>query len=333
MKSFAFRKSAFGAVFAAAVALTGCGGGDDVDPGTGADAGGNNGTATTGTFNHYVTSEIKVGGSVTEATSFGLDLDGKSPANDNVVGKALQQFGGLAMITFDTEIADALNAGSFIILHSVRADALTADTTVSWQVYLGDPKPSCEGDPSCFNGNGSFTLKAGGPTTAKLNGAISGGNYTAQPGNLSLELSLVSGSDPLRVNLIGAKIESSITATTCSGRLGGAIKQTDLDTTIFPFIAAQIQLRVAAEPSCLTVPPGSACPSSIKTLLTVLDTSPKNGMVSSAEVKGVVGAILAPDLDLLKADGTAGTDGVAESVSLGLGFKCAKATFTAPGEQ
>jgi hypothetical protein len=40
--------------------------------------------------------------------------------------------------------------------------------------------------------------------------------------------------------------------------------------------------------------------------------------------------VFAPDLDLFKANGHRGTDGTADSLSIGLGFEAVSAVFTQP---
>ncbi len=321
MKLFSSRL-AYGALIAGALSLSACGGDDDGGNGT-PDAAPNN-TTFTGTYHHYVTNSVKFGASVSEANSFGFDLDGKSPTSDNLIGRTIATFAG--QFDIDTAIAEALTEGEFIILHSVRADALAADPSVSWQVYLGDPKPSPD-----FTGNGTFTVAADSPTAAKLSGAIAGGSYTAQPGTLTLEISITPDGEPLRVELHAARIQATITDTTCSGKIGGAIKHADLDQSIIPFLADQFDARIMADEGCHGAPNTNNCDETSKILLTVFDINPKNQIITAAEVKeSAAVSVLSPDVDLLPEQGPSNA---AESVSIGLGFTCVKATFTASGEQ
>jgi hypothetical protein len=45
---------------------------------------------------------------------------------------------------------------------------------------------------------------------------------------------------------------------------------------------------------------------------------------------GLMQSVFSPDLDLVKADGTPGTDGVSDAVSLGVGFRTVRATLVRP---
>jgi hypothetical protein len=313
---------AVGALLAGSLSLVACGGGDDVD-GT-PDAGGNNNNVTTGTYNHYVTNSVKVGATASEADSYGFALDDKPPTRDNQIGKTLANFASQLMI--DAEIDEALKLGQFVILHSVRADALDADPSVSWQVFIGEPKTS-----PVFDGTGTFTVNATAPT-GKLIGSITGGKYTATPGTVSLALSLSSDQAPLQVTLNGARIEANITATGCTnGKIGGAVKVADLENNIIPFLAMQLDAQVGKDTGCRD--DLNMCETTTRLLLGIFDTD-QNRIITVAEVKAndAVKGVLAPDVDVLKADGTLGTDGTPDSVSIGLGFGCAKGVFTAPGE-
>jgi hypothetical protein len=311
-----------GAMVAGSLFMFACGGGDDNET---PDGGTTTEPSYTGTYNHYVTNSFKVGMNASEARSYGFALDNEPPMLDNQIGATLANFG--AQLMLDAEIAVALSMGEFIILHSVRADDLTSDSSVSWQVFLGEPKMN-----PVFDGSGEFTVQASSPTTARLGGSISGGKFTTNPAyarELQLDLSLAAGQAPLRVTLQSPRIEATINATTCSGKLGGAIKVADLDTNIIPFLANQMNAYVAPCREGNT----AGCTSNHNIVLGLFDTN-NDKTITAAEVKDndIVKGILAPDVDVLKADGTPGTDGMKESVSIGMGFGCVKASFTAPGE-
>jgi len=71
------------------------------------------------------------------------------------------------------------------------------------------------------------------------------------------------------------------------------------------------------------------------TLLQVFD-SDQNGIITVQELENnpLLMIAISPDMDLLDASGkfNLGQDGVKESYSVGLGFTCVPATFTAPGD-
>ena len=206
---------AYGALAAACLSLGACGGSDDggtPDGGTtgGADAGGTVQEPTyTGTYNHYVTNLVKVGANAGEAGNYGFAFDDLTPTMDNRIGTILGTFAG--QLGLDAEIKGALDMGTFIILHSVRADTLASDTSVQWSVFLGDAKAN----PDFTSGNGMFTVKTG-TTASKVGGATATSKFTTNPSfvtTLKLELSLSTMGQPLAVTLVAPRIEATSRAT------------------------------------------------------------------------------------------------------------------------
>jgi hypothetical protein len=328
----------------ASFGLFGCGdSGSTVDGGTSNTI--DSGTSSGG-YTHMVSSEIKVGASITEANGFAFDVDGDANhRKENVLGTTLASLKSIVNVDIDMAISDALTKGEFVILHSVKASS-----PGTWQIYLGDPKAS----PDLTSGNGMFTVKAGqsASTTVKFNGVVDNSRFCkAAPcddatyytngapasGTFTLDLSLLAGSQPLSVTIIGGKLYATLTATGCmNGKIGGAITVDSLKATIIPGLADQLTARIAADGTCKTdVPPYTHCNASNQQIRTNFDKSPNDGVISKDELLNndiIKGFLLNPDLDLLNAAGQPGTDGTPESVSIALGFSCVKAQFTVPGE-
>src|SRR4029078_2213630 len=122
---------------------------------------------TSGTYNHFPNSQLKIGSSANEANGYAFDLDGVA-GKDNSLGGVLAGLNGTLMI--DAAIQSALTAGDFVILHSVRADSLTSDTTVSWQIWLGAQQAMPK-----YDGTGTFTVATNAPHDAIINGTITDG--------------------------------------------------------------------------------------------------------------------------------------------------------------
>jgi hypothetical protein len=328
-----FLRSALGvAVLGLGVSVVSCGGDDgganpDANPGT-PDAGGQ---ATTGTYNHYATSALKIGSTPGEAMSYAFNIDGKGSA-DNALGTAIA--GLNAQLMADAAIEEALGMGQFIILHSMRADDLSSDTTVSWKVLLGSPQPNPK-----YDGTGTFTVAPNAPNDAILNGSISGGKFSGGPASVTIEIAFLAGADPIRVKLNNVRLEANVSANGCtSGRLGGAVEADVLLDDVAPVLATELTARIAADDGCYkpAMPADvSDCDDSNATIRGLLDVNPKDGVISEEEISGdgsVVALLFSPDVDILDAQGNPGTDNVPESVSLAVGFTCVKGTFTVTGE-
>ncbi len=293
---------------------------DAAPPGGSADAS----VPVTGSFVHYVTTSLKMGATGAEATSYGFDLDGDDEV-DNALGNILALVGGF--LDVDGRLAEAVGEGQIILLHSMRADSLTSDATVTWRVLVGDPEPSPD-----YSGNGTFDVAAASPTNAILGGAIAGGIFEGGPSTVTIELSLLEDVPPLTVRLIAARARARVTASGCTeGKLGGAVTRADIESMLVPALAIGLNGVIAADEGCLAS--YADCSTDTRTLLTAFDGN-GNRVITAAEIlESLPGLLLfTPDIDLLDENGQPGSDGEEESVSVGLGFTCAKATFAAPGE-
>ena len=292
--------------------------------------------ATTGTYFHYVTNSMKVGSTVAEADSYAFNLD-CDPGNmaDNAIGHVLA--GLSSMLDTDTSVAASIASGQVILLHSVRADSLTSDPTVSWQVYPGSPTTN-----PVLTGGGTFSIDPSGQTYSPLEGSISGGQYLGGPGKVDLQLGLVAGEPPIDITLAGARIEATCTSTSCTNaKLGGGVSASDMMTKVIPAMAADLNAKIQADGQCSTMcTVANACSSQSTQILDLFDTN-HDCMITAGELESnsLVQAILMPDVDLLDAAGNpcgcstgVTCDGVKESVSLGIGFTTESATFTATGE-
>jgi hypothetical protein len=312
---------------AAALCLAACG----------SDSGSDNVQVSSGTYYHYVTNSVKAGANPGEAAMYGFDLDNDPNHRiDNALGTTLTLATALGL-NIDDAIAGALTAGDFVILHSVRADSLTADPSVSWTVIVGDPKAN-----PTLTGGGSFTI-TGPPVSGTLNGGIAVSNdpagatptFLGGPGTITLALSVLSGTPPVSVKLISGRIQAQCTSTGCThGKIGGAVLVSDLHDKILPAIAMALNTKVHND-GCGPTPPPPTCTSGDQTLLSFFDTNPKDGTISVSEFvdNPTIKSFQMPDMDLLDASGNPGHDGVAESISLGLGFSTASASFMFSGDQ
>jgi hypothetical protein len=317
------------------LALLACGGGDDAgddDDGGGVDP--------AGTHYQFVANEISVPTSAAEVMTFALDIAGNEQA-DNQLGNLLNTLNGLGLDVSTTVDANVQN-GNVIILADIQATSLDAATGVGMSFYLGEnPTPAACTDPelpeTCGNhldGSGSFSVSASSPDNALLVGAIVGGSFSGGPGNVTLELPLAAGTDPIVLDLIGAKAEVAVTADgLMSGKLGGAITDADIRTEVLPAVVTVLADLVADDctgtaPECC---PGDESDSAAAQVLGILDDN-MDCVVTLAELEAdpiIASTLLNPDLDML--DGTEigpDTDGTKDSLSIGVGFSAVAATFT-----
>ncbi len=317
----------------------------------------------TGPFLHLVTNDLIVATSANEEKQYGLDLDLASPPRpDNSLGHAF--------VDAKPTLGIATNCGvgrSLPLLHSIQAADLR-NGDAGWHVYLAKrgALPSFAGadrfavDPigPSFAGHGE----------AYLPGTITDGHFVGGPGTMPLELTVGCG-HLMRLHLYDAHIEADITESSCTGKLGGAISTAEIETVVVPTAAMLMNDLIATCPTpgmCtgfaktardlfdkgITCSSDADCPPDASSCLQA-GISMKcacglpecdgelagDGVVSVHELlsNALMQQLLAPDLNLLDAHGRYQEDpfkrdGVKDSLSVGVGFTCVKASFDAPGE-
>ncbi|HUH02527.1 MAG TPA: hypothetical protein VML75_11050 [Kofleriaceae bacterium] len=326
---------------ALAFSTAACGGGGDDDDGNQPDP--------VGDDNTYVVSKIHMPTTAAQANMFGLNLDGDEQGRpDNALGQILSTLAGQAGGSFDLQeaIDEQVNMGDIILLANVQATALTTATAVGTTVYLGDNPGTAPcvdaNDTVCglhLDGSTTFDVSAASPgrSMATLVGQIVGGKLTGGPGKVTIELSLVQGGEALVVNLVGARVEiGAVTADTLmSGKLGGAITEEALDNDILPALHTILSDTIA-EDCTGTAAPCCEADSTGQLLIDLFDESePQDCVVTLEELKNnsLIASLLAPDVDLFDGDPaddnfSPRTDGVKDSLSLGIGFNAVGGVFT-----
>jgi hypothetical protein len=279
----------------------------------------------------YVVSEANVPVSNTQAAEFGLDLDGDKIA-DNQLGAVLA---ALAANKFEVQkaITGALSTGDIILLVDLQTKSFSSSGGTGLQVKLGDtvtamPRPcSSTSDTVCrhhLDGTGTFTLAAGSPDNAAVAGKIAGGTFNGGPGDISLKIALGSPTG-IQLDLIGARAKASGISETGIETLtvAGALTQEDLNDQVIPAIHSQIVPIVTAQCMMPTMPPGCGCAaqSTGATILSLLDSTPKDCTITVDEIKNnsLLKSLLAPDVTI---DGRM-------ALSLGIQVKAVKATIPA----
>ena len=278
---------------------------------------------------HYtsVASELTVPANNTQAREIGLDLNADGTV-DNQLGMVL---GTLSNQGFDvqTTVDDAVAKGSIILLLDLQTPSFSSTSGAGLEVKLGDtPSPTPCTDPAVITtcgkhlaGTGSFTVAAGSAADSGVDGTITGGVFKGGPGNLSLQIAL-GGSDPIDLDLIGARVKATSLTETGIGEaiLAGAITESDLNAKVIPAVHAQLGPILTRD--CQTTPPpdcGCIANSTGKTILGLFDTTPKDCAVSIDEIKNnsLIKSLLSPDVTI---------DGVM-ALSLGISVKTVQATI------
>lgn len=281
-----------------------------------------------GTSNHYVLDQVLLPTNNTQTRDYGLDLDGDMNV-DNQLGMVIATLTAQGFES-QAQMSDAIDKGTVIMLGSVRATSLMSASLASFTIYQGAnavPTPCTNPqDTVCrkhLTGTGSFSLAMNAPTDPPLIGAITASKLTAGPGHLTAALAIGMGA-PVLVTLIGARVELTTSGTALTGKIAGAVSQTDINTKVIPAMRDGFEATVMQECTMLASPPNCGCPSgsTAKTLLNLLDAAPQNCSISLAEVQNssLIQALLAPDVTV---EGK-------QAMSLGVAVTAVTGAFTDP---
>jgi hypothetical protein len=274
----------------------------------------------TGVQYHFVTNKLLLPTTQEQTQAFALDVDGDSQQHpDNLFGKLLTLLTSVAQgFELQSTLDQAVNTGQLVSLHEVKANDPLNAPSVSWAIFQGQMTQSAPN----FDGSDEFTLDSAAPTNSLIIGSLTNGYFTGGPGTAQVQLFLLG--QPVEVGLIGVRLEADLSAEGCAnGKLGGGLTVDEFRGKLLPTIADGLNQIIE-----LDNPAANA-------LLRSFD-SDQNGTITIQELEDnpLFRIAISPDLDLLDASGNfnPGQDGMKDSYSIGLGFTCVPATFTASGD-
>lgn len=246
--------------------------------------------ADTGPTRHYRQTGWLLPSQLRDVGELGVDVD--KDANhtlDNALGLVIAMIAEKD-VDFQSASDAAFDTGQVVLRHSLRADDLQRDATITWIVYDG-----------------------AGAEVGRFIGEVTAGRVVAEGENVTVPLPLFPGAPILDLPLVRARVEVDATDTTCVGRLGGAMREADVTATLLPAWSAQLADYMAAHPEAAIT--SDAMP---------LYDANGDGAMTADEIRdnAFTQALFQPDLDL---DG----DGVKDATSVSLGFACEPADFVA----
>jgi len=270
-----------------------------------------------GAVHTYVVDHVDLPRRADEATKYGLSLDcDPRGVPDNALGQVLAAVFSLADVDVGAEVATLIDSGRLLHLLQVQATGLDSADGVGVTLLHG---LDLDGDPTDnFNGTESFAVDAsrGRGTTS---GSIVDHQLVAAHGDLPLAIALPEVDEPFVLHLFGARIEASIAGDRLEGRIGGAVGSAEVDNVLIPIWTRGLSLAVARD--CRD---GTCTSGSFGELLLEAFDRDHDGAVSERELREseLVAVLLAPDVDLLDANGALapGRDGVPDGLSFGVGF-------------
>ena len=279
---------------------------------------------------HYAMSTLLIPMNNAQARDYALDLD-----NDQVVDNQLGMvMGTLSSMGFEIQAATSaqIDRGEVIELFDLGADSFTTSPSATFAAYIGATPmpPPCNNanDTVCrhhLSGAGTFTIAGTSPTNPPLTGVIAGGMMTTAAGHLVVPLTMVFGSTPIYVTLVGAKVQLAQASdpSIMVLKLTGGVTQTDVNTKLIPAMRDGMEAAVMKDCSALSSPPQCGCVSQSTgaQMLSLFDAN-QNCSISVAEVQNnsLIQSLLAPDVML---EGQ-------QCLSFGVRATAVKAGFVAP---
>jgi hypothetical protein len=321
---------------ATCVGLAACGGGTDQVQCT-----------PTGPTSQFVANTITV---PTMKGQFALDLNGDGKP-DNQLAQILSALQSQGLMPQDG-VNKALSMGDVVLLFTEQAPDLTNADCGGTTVQLGKQQTT---PPPAFMGSDTFSVDTsvpGGTVFGKItNGKFDSNNPASATTNyeMQIQLPLVAGATPVQLNVSAAKISFTNTGgsgNVMTGQINGAIKNTDVQMSIIPNVAALLTMRLMTDPT-------SSTSSTIENLFDMGDGAgnPCTNMygpdvgkmevandhhIGACEVadSSIIQNVLAPDIQMFDAggnykpnSGNCAMSKSCDSLSLGLQFTGVKATI------
>jgi len=270
----------------------------------------------------YVTTQITLPATNTQVDAYARDID-RDGRRDNGLGQifaTLSQQG----LDFQTDLDAAVERGDLLMLHSLRTRSFKKTTSATWQVLFAEPTANPD-----FSGFGSFTVSSAASRSSKLTARIAKHSVKTATGTLPLRLDLMGLS--LDLTLKKGRIFATCSPSSCSdGRINGTITVEEVDTYLLPELSEHFTALVQRD---CTMPgqPGGGCADGTtgKTIFNLFDQN-DNLVITQLEIQDNSLAPLVPDLDLAKANGKPGRDGVEDAFSVGIGFAGVRAQLVRP---
>lgn len=260
---------------------------------------------TSGAYHHFAQSSWTLPANSSEALTTGFDFDADGTI-DNLAGQVIAALSGVGL-DVQTESDRALADGDLVILHSLRADELADDASVSWRVLAGVPTA-----PPRWDGTDIFRVAG---EDGSFVGPIVGGRAQMGWGVVNIPLPFFPAQSSMVLPLSEARITAAVTASDCSGTIGGVMLQADIELTLERF-ARQAITHIERNPEHELA----------RVAYRIFDTN-SDGVISVEEMAGspLAESLFAPDVDL-------DDDGRNDGLSFGFGFSCEAAQFTVIGE-
>ncbi|GAB4006961.1 hypothetical protein [Nocardioides ultimimeridianus] len=265
----------------------------------------------------FVTSAIVLPFDATQARALGRDLTGDGKA-DNALANVFAALVAQGLDLTQTWNSDVRN-GRIVMLHSLRTRSLTTDRQATWQLWYGVPVTNP-------NLSGTGTFRAGSTHSARVPAKIVNHHLSTTATTIPIRMDI--GGGPFTMPMVVGRAFATCYAKCLGGRINGAFRSTTISSVLDPQLATLLQALVDRD--CVGPAPGTCTSGSEGSTAEQIFDANQDLVITADEVRGnnLIKALLAPDVDLFKADGTRGTDGKRDSISFGFGFSAVKARIT-----
>lgn len=272
----------------------------------------------------YVVKAIAISGSARMAHELAMHIDNDGLV-DNLIGAVLGTIGSNSEYDLSAEANALVASGELLQLIDVQTQDFANAAGVGVQVALGK---DLDGDPSNnHSGNEALALDLA-VQPGLMSGSVADGALVVELGTAPLAVTFPGLGERFVFQLSGARLEATMTEDGLEGKIGGAISTEEVSASMLPALAEGFARAIASD-----------CPDKVcvdgsfgKLLIELLDTSvPSDFVITVKELQdaSLVQAFTQPDVDIFNEDGqlAPGCDGVAESLSISVGFSAVRATI------
>jgi hypothetical protein len=276
-----------------------------------------------GMHEQFVVNAVYLPTTATSSNQFAFDLDADPQGRpDNMLGAILSiaDWGGYDL---NAESQMLVDAGE--ILHLLDVHTSSIDDAEDVGVTLAHAY-DLDGDPSDnFSGVEDFGIDST-RGSGTLTGTVTNGRLVVDVGTVPLAVTFPGLDEPFILELRGARMEATFTEDGLEGRIGGAMSPEVVNGTVVPLFHEGLGRIVDSDCVDGVCPDGSFA----RTLLDLFDDD-KDGSISLEELREntLTSALFSSDVDMFDEDGNLapGCDGVADSLSVAVGFDAVPARF------
>ena len=197
----------------------------------------------------YIIDEVILPVNATEALSIGIDLDGDGHI-DNKLGQIFGMFPEEDMVSVNSDLADSIQNGTYILLGQMRVSSWPDDDTMAVQLFPGNTNPTIDATEDNLTGNGFALIASSADRTLYLCGELD--NNMLETGPRTMEVPIYLMGDIMLFRLEPARMVSTAPVTDTEWQemmVGGGLTWDTIENTLIPNFVVFLNARTTEDPT------------------------------------------------------------------------------------